>query len=107
MLQQFLIPQLDEDNQEGRIHFQQNGAPPYYIEEVPEYFNTRFPGRWIDRGAPIAWPLRSLDLTPMDFFLWVFVKYRVFVTLLPANVAELRTRIITGRSCRSDARDTT
>jgi hypothetical protein len=27
MLQQFLIPQLDDD-QEGRIHFQQEGAPP-------------------------------------------------------------------------------
>jgi hypothetical protein len=29
MLQQFLIPQLDEDDQEGRIHFQQEGAPPH------------------------------------------------------------------------------
>jgi hypothetical protein len=28
MLQQFLIPQLDEDEQEGCIHFQQDGAPP-------------------------------------------------------------------------------
>jgi len=28
MLQEFLIPQLDEDDQEGRIHFQQDGAPP-------------------------------------------------------------------------------
>jgi hypothetical protein len=27
MLQQFLIPQLDEDDQEGHIHFQQDGAP--------------------------------------------------------------------------------
>jgi hypothetical protein len=27
MLQQFLIPQLDRDDQEGRIHFQQDGAP--------------------------------------------------------------------------------
>ena len=25
MLQEFLIPQLDEDDQEGRIHFQQDG----------------------------------------------------------------------------------
>jgi hypothetical protein len=25
MLQQFLIPQLDEDDQKGRIHFQQDG----------------------------------------------------------------------------------
>jgi hypothetical protein len=38
MLQEFLIPQLDEDDQEGRIH---------YLEEVREYLNTRFPGRWI------------------------------------------------------------
>jgi hypothetical protein len=44
MLQQFLIPQLDKDDQ-GRIHFQQDGAPPHYLEEVREYLNTRFPGR--------------------------------------------------------------
>jgi hypothetical protein len=84
----FLIPQLDEDFQEGRIHFQQDGAPPHY-----EYLSTRFPGRWIGRAAPIAWPPRSLDLTPMDFFLWGFVKDRVFVPPLLANVVELRTRI--------------
>jgi hypothetical protein len=27
VLQQFLIPQLDEDDQEGRIHFQQDSDP--------------------------------------------------------------------------------
>jgi hypothetical protein len=26
--QQFLIPHSDEDDQEGRIRFQQDGAPP-------------------------------------------------------------------------------
>jgi hypothetical protein len=30
-LQQFLIPQLDEDDQEGSIHFQQDGAPLHYV----------------------------------------------------------------------------
>ena len=80
MLQEFLIPQLDEDDQEGRIHFQQDGgAPPHYLGEVREYLKTRFPGRWIGRAAPIAWPPRSPDLTPLDFFLWGFVKDRVFV----------------------------
>ena len=94
MLQEFLIPQLDEDDQEGRIHFQQDGgAPPHYLGEVREYHNTRFPGRWIGRAAPIAWPPRSPDLIPLDFFLWGFVKDRVFVPPLPANVVELRTRI--------------
>jgi hypothetical protein len=31
MLQQFLIPQLDEDDKEGLIHFKQDGAPPHYF----------------------------------------------------------------------------
>jgi hypothetical protein len=43
MLQQFLIPQLDEDDQEGRIHFQQDSAPPCYLQEVVEYLNTHSP----------------------------------------------------------------
>jgi hypothetical protein len=34
MLQQFLIPQLAKDYQEGRIHFQQDGASSHYFEEV-------------------------------------------------------------------------
>jgi hypothetical protein len=67
MLQEFLIPKLDEDDQEGRIHFQEVGASPHYLGEVCEYLNTLFPGRWIDRAAPIAWPCRSPDLTPLDF----------------------------------------
>jgi len=37
-LQEFLIPQLDEDDQEGRIHFQQDGAPPHYLGEVVKLF---------------------------------------------------------------------
>jgi hypothetical protein len=89
MLQQFLIPQLDEDDQEGRIHFQQDGAPPHYLEEVGKYLITRFPGHWIGRVAPIAWPTHSPDLTPLDFFLWGFVKVRLLVPPLPANVTEL------------------
>jgi hypothetical protein len=70
MLQQFLIPQLDDDNQEGRIHFEQDGATPRYLEEVREYLNTHFPGRWIGPAAPIAWPATSFpgSYTP-GFFL--------------------------------------
>jgi hypothetical protein len=40
MLQQFLIPQLDKDDQEGRIHFQQDAIPPHYLEKAREYLNT-------------------------------------------------------------------
>jgi hypothetical protein len=48
MLQQFPIPQLDEDVQEGRIHFQEDGAPPGYHGEVSINLNTPFP-RSVDR----------------------------------------------------------
>jgi hypothetical protein len=61
---------------------------------VWKYFNTHFPGQWICRAAPIACPSHSLDLTPLDFFLWGFIKDRVLVPTLPANVVELQTLII-------------
>jgi hypothetical protein len=72
ILQQFLIPQLDKDDQEGRILFQQEGTPPHFLGEVHElrYSCTRFSGWWIGRAAPIVWPPRSQDLTPLDFLLW-------------------------------------
>jgi hypothetical protein len=34
--------------------------------------------RWIGRSGPIAWPPRSPDLTPVDFFLWGYVKNIVY-----------------------------
>jgi hypothetical protein len=69
MLQQFRIPQLDGDDQEGRILFQQDGAHPHYLEEVREYLSTRFPGWWIGRAASIAWPPRSPHLIPHGLFM--------------------------------------
>jgi hypothetical protein len=74
MLQQFLIPQLDEDDQEGSIHFQQDGAPPHYLGEVRGYFNTHFPGQWIGRAVPLAWPPRSPDLTHLNLFIRGFIN---------------------------------
>jgi hypothetical protein len=59
MLQQFLIPQLDKMTKKTHS--------PLYLGEVFEYLSTRFPAQWIGRVAPIAWPRRSPDLTPLDF----------------------------------------
>jgi hypothetical protein len=89
MLQQFLIPQLDEDDQEGRIHFQQDGAPPHYLAEVREYFSTSFPGPGIGGAALIAWPTRSPDHKLLNIFLWGLVKDRVFVPALSSELEVL------------------
>ncbi|GBM55690.1 hypothetical protein AVEN_198696-1 [Araneus ventricosus] len=53
---------------EGVI-FEQDGAPPHYGNIVREFLDTTFPQRWIGRGAVMAWPPRSPDITPLDFYL--------------------------------------
>jgi hypothetical protein len=88
ILKQFLIPQLDEDDQEGRIQFQQDAAPPHYLEEVREYLNTRFPDRWIGRAAPIAWPPRSPHLTPLDS-LKIECLYHLYLQMSLSSELEL------------------
>lgn len=62
--------------------------------DVRNYLNEKYPNRWIGRGGPIAWPARSPDLTPLDFFLWGHVKEQVYKTQVN-TVIELRERIQT------------
>ncbi|GFW02303.1 transposable element Tc3 transposase, partial [Trichonephila clavipes] len=38
-----------------------------------------FADRLISRFGPVNWPPRSCDLTPLDYFLWGYVKSLVFV----------------------------
>jgi hypothetical protein len=58
---------------------------------VLEYLSTHFPGQWIGRAAPIEWPSRFPDFTSLDSFLRGFVKDRMFIPTLLANVVKLRT----------------
>jgi len=52
-----------------------------------------FPNRWIGRGGPTPWPPRSPDITPpLDFFLWGYVKNKVFSTPVP-DITNLKARI--------------
>ncbi|GBN35653.1 hypothetical protein AVEN_190968-1 [Araneus ventricosus] len=73
MLQLYAVPQCPEG-----VVFQQDGAPPHYGNIVREFLDTTFPQRWIGRGAVMAWPPRSPDITPLDFFLWGYVKQHVY-----------------------------
>ena len=88
MLENYAIPQLPNE-----FFFQQDGAPPHYANEVRNYLNNQFPNKWIGRSGPIEWPPRSPDLTPLDFFLWGYVKSRIYQTPVQ-DLADLRGRII-------------
>ncbi|GBM99418.1 hypothetical protein AVEN_78636-1 [Araneus ventricosus] len=42
------------------------------------FLDATFPQRWIGRGAVMAWPPRYPDITPLDFYLWGYVKQHVY-----------------------------
>ena len=69
-------------------------APPHYATVVREWLDETFPGRWIGRCGPIEWPPRSPDLTPPDFFLWGYLKDKVYGHSI-ANIDELKDVITT------------
>lgn len=94
MLRNQIVPRIIELTGQNFEHtiFQQDGAPAHYGRDVRRYLNNVFADRWIGRRGYIEWPARSPDLTPMDFFLWGYLKDRVFKTK-PQNVEEMRQRI--------------
>jgi hypothetical protein len=79
--------QLDKDDQEGHIHFQQDSGPSHYLGEVREYLSTRFSDWWIGRAAPITWRPRSRILHP-----WIFSYgdlYHLFSQMLSSELGLL------------------
>ena len=71
----------------------QDGAPPHWSVAVRNFLSVNFNNRWMGRGSPnLPWPPYSPDLTPCDFFLWGWVKNRVYANPI-ADVGELRGRI--------------
>ena len=49
--------------------------------------------RVVGLGHDVEWPPRSPDLTPCDFFLWGYIKSKVFVNP-PQTIHNLRQKII-------------
>lgn len=72
--------------------WQQDGAPPHNCLLVTNYLNQVFPNRWIGTNGPIRWPPRSPDLTPLDFFIWGYLKDSVY-TRRPQNLEDLKAKI--------------
>ena len=90
MLTNVVYPQLR--TWQPNMIFQLDGAPAHWGLNVRAFLNAEFTNRWIGRDGPTPWPPRSPDITPLDFFLWGFVKTRVYT--FPVNdTDELKHRI--------------
>ncbi|GFW58336.1 putative DD41D transposase [Trichonephila clavipes] len=60
------------------LWFQQDGATCHTARATIDLLKDTFGGRLISRFGPVNWPPRSCDLTPLDYFLWGYVKSLVY-----------------------------
>ncbi|GBL92350.1 hypothetical protein AVEN_35877-1 [Araneus ventricosus] len=73
--------------------FTQDGASPHIATPVKQLLNLHFRNdRIISHHFATAWPPRSPDLNPCDFWLWGYLKDVVYAAPI-ANLAELKNRI--------------
>lgn len=78
LLVNHVIPELQNRENFHRMWWQQDGAPPHFATNVRNFLDQQFPNRWLGRRGPVEWPPRSPDLTPPDFFLWGYLKDKVY-----------------------------
>ncbi|GFV44768.1 putative LOC100569746 [Trichonephila clavipes] len=77
MITNFFIPELNyHDVQE--LWFQQDGVTCHTTRAPIDLLKDTFGNRLISRFEPVNWPPRSCDLTPLDYFLWGYVKSLVY-----------------------------
>ena len=77
MIYEFLWSEL-EDMDVDDVYLQQDGATCHTIGETIGLLREKFPGQVISQNGDYNWPLRSCDLTTLDFFLWGYVKDKVY-----------------------------
>ena len=82
----------NRNGQFRRLWWIQDGAPPHRRRIVTERLQQLFGERVVALNHQIEWPPRSPDLTPLDFFLWGYLKSKVYLTP-PANLDDLEMRI--------------
>ncbi|GFW42734.1 putative DD41D transposase [Trichonephila clavipes] len=97
LITNFFIPELNNhDVQE--LCFQQDGATCHTALATIDLLKYTFGDRLISRFGPMNWPSRSCDLTPLDYFLWGYVKSLVYADK-PQTLDHLEDNIRRGHKC--------
>lgn len=85
MLKDWFITMLEGSDTLNEFWFMQDGARPHTADIVLRYLNTMF-----DMG--LEWSPYSPDMNPCDYFLWGYLKDRVYANN-PQNFEELENNI--------------
>ena len=91
MINEFVWPEL-KDMDADDVYLQQDGATCHTSGETIGLLREKFPGRVISRNGYYNWPPRSCNSTPLDFFLWGYVKDKAYADA-PLSVQELKEEI--------------
>ena len=98
ILENQFIPQAKKLKMVQNCWFMQDGARPHRTADVFDCLQTSFGPRVIGldyqehTGRGIEWPPYSPDLNPCDFFLWGFLKDRVYREA-PGTLQDLKLAI--------------
>ncbi|GFX58578.1 uncharacterized protein TNCV_417571 [Trichonephila clavipes] len=77
MITNFFIPEWN-NHDVHELCFQQDDATCHTARATIDLLKDTFGDRLILRFGPVNWPPRSCDLTPLDYFLWSYVKALVY-----------------------------
>jgi hypothetical protein len=69
-----------------------DGASPHVLLAAWEFLNNVFPEQWIRRGELTAWPVRSPDLSLLDFYFLGHLNSTVYAAAI-SDVHNLQQRI--------------
>ncbi|GFV25284.1 uncharacterized protein TNCV_4642451 [Trichonephila clavipes] len=93
LLRETVVPCLIQRDQISNVTFMQDGATSHTANPVKAFLIQTFgEDRIVSRCSRYPWPPRSPDLTPADFWLWGYLKSRVYLSG-PSSLSELKDAI--------------
>ncbi|GFU49437.1 uncharacterized protein TNCV_2308091 [Trichonephila clavipes] len=94
LLRETVVPCLiQRGRQISNVTFMQDGATSHTANPVKAFLILTFgEDRIVSRRCKYPWPPRSPDLTPADFWLWGYLKSRVYLSG-PSSLSELKDAI--------------
>ncbi|GFT36179.1 uncharacterized protein TNCV_4778161 [Trichonephila clavipes] len=93
LLRETVVPCLIQRGQISNVTFMQDGATSQTANPVKPFLIQTFgKDRIVSRRCRYPWTPRSLDLTLADFWLWGYLKSRVYLSG-PSSLSELKDAI--------------
>ncbi|XP_048513165.1 uncharacterized protein LOC125501418 [Athalia rosae] len=94
LLKTQIVPALRAIERNGpAIWYQQDTRLALSTVPVRHYLDKEFPDRWMGKYGPIKWPMRSPDLSPLDYALWPNLKNMLHDGKQFADASALQLRV--------------